>query len=550
MFESLSTPTFSAANLEKDRSLFYSEIHNLTQKIIDIFSADLNQTVEELGDLISIIDLLDIQNEVFEAFCNSQIKMYRTAFHRDREFTFENLRQSYEWLKRLLIVYDSRFAGLFPDQWKVDFTLTSKFCKVVSPAIKVHLSSNASTENLYTAIMESVSLQKTLNLRFGNSPAIDFLGVFKPFMFRLVNEICGNISTYLKSFPNKLDAAHFDNSVMLHVQQLFLLFRQGLDRLAKIGDEELLVSLISRYSEHILELTLYINRSMPRYQCYLYSRFLKASSILSDTEIELTCLLLTTIEFAILTTRNLSEHCLKLLIDHEDLPAFDQPIQSLSKCTSLGVETLVKHSINLVQPVFRSMKQIKWSCLGVVGDASFYAKLTQNILSGDVSIATMRRYLVVCPSLFLDISKRFVVSFLGTFQLNLVHCRPVSQIASEQLLVDLQSIKIALFSFGSGQLQHFIETNSSHIAALLKCLGCSSFPPIEFVRNYLLIMNENVSEEDFKHILFLKGIGKARKGEGLLPISPRQNSEYTILLDTYKQYATSNAESSSNKGFG
>lgn len=252
-----------------------------------------------------------------------------------------------------------------------------------------------------------------------------------------------------------------------------------------------------------------------------------------------------------MTTRNLSEHCLKLLIDHKEaLLAFDRPIQSLSKCTSLGVEILVKHSINLVQPVFRSMKQVKWSCLGAVGDASFYAKLTLNILSSDVSIATVRKYLIVCPSLFLDISKRFIVSFLGTFQLNLVHCKPINQIASEQLLVDLQSIKIALVSFGSSQLQHFIETNSSHIAALLKCLGCSSFPPIEFVRNYLLIMDENVSEDDFKHILFLKGIGKAKKGEGLLPISPRQNSEYTILLDTYKQYTISNVESSSNKSFG
>lgn len=259
------------------------------------------------------------------------------------------------------------------------------------------------------------------------------------------------------------------------------------------------------------------------------------------------CLLLTTVEFAILTTRNLSEHCLKLLVDHENVLPFDQPIQLLSKCTSLGVETLVKHSINLVQPVFRSMKQIKWSCLSAVGDASFYAKLTQNIMSCDPSIATIKRSLTVCPTMFLDVSKRFVVSFLGTFQLNLVHCRPINQIASEQLLVDLQSLKTALLSFGSDQLQHFIETNSSHIGAMLKCLGCSTFPPIEFVRNYLLIINENTSEEDFSHILFLKGIGKVKKGEGLLPTSPRQNSEYTVLLETYREYTISNAKSSSNK---
>ena len=217
-----------------------------------------------MGDLISIIGLLDIQHDVFEGFCNSQIKIYRTAFHRDHKFTFDNLRQSYDWLKKLLIVYDSRFSELFPSEWKVDLTLTSKFCQVVSPAIEKHLSTNVNTEHLYTAIMESVLLQKTLNLRFGNSSTIDFLGVFKPFMFRLVDEICGNVSTYLNLFPNKLDAAHFENSVMLHVQQLFLLFRQGLDRLAKVGDEELLVSLISRYSGHILELTQYINKSMPR----------------------------------------------------------------------------------------------------------------------------------------------------------------------------------------------------------------------------------------------------------------------------------------------
>ena len=251
-----------------------------------------------------------------------------------------------------------------------------------------------------------------------------------------------------------------------------------------------------------------------------------------------------------MTTRNLSEHCLKLLADHKNMLPFDQPIQLLSKCTSLGVETLVKHSINLVQPVFRSMKQIKWSCLSAVGDASFYAKLTHNILSCDPSIATTKRYLTVCPSLFLDVSKRFIVSFLGTFQLNLVHCRPINQIASEQLLVDLQSLKTTLFLFGSDQLQRFIEKNSSHIGALLKCLGCSTFPPIEFVRNYFLIINENVSEEDFKQILFLKGISKMKKGEGLLPSSPRQNSEYTVLLETYKQFTISNAEFSLNKSVG
>lgn len=83
-------------------------------------------------------------------------------------------------------------------------------------------------------------------------------------MSRLVDEMCGNINAYLKLFPSKLDAAHFENSVLLHVQQLFLLFRQGLDRLAKIGDEELLMTLITRYSGHILELTLYLNKCMPK----------------------------------------------------------------------------------------------------------------------------------------------------------------------------------------------------------------------------------------------------------------------------------------------
>lgn len=224
----------------------------------------MNQTADELRDLISTIGLLGIQKDVFEAFCNSQIKVYRAAFHRDHKFTFDKLRQSYDWLKKLLIVYDSRFSGLFPGEWKVDLILASKFCKVVSPAIEAHLSTSMSTEQLYTAVMESVSLQKTLNLRYGNTSTVDLLGVFRPFMFRLVDEICVNVSAYLSLFPNKLDAAHFENSVMLHVQQLFLLFRQGLDRLARIGDKELLMSLILRYSGYILELTQYINKSMPR----------------------------------------------------------------------------------------------------------------------------------------------------------------------------------------------------------------------------------------------------------------------------------------------
>jgi len=181
---------------------------------------------------------------------------------------------------------------------------------------------------------------------------------------------------------------------------------------------------------------------------------------------------------------------------------------------SAAVRALVKKVELDIEPLWREMRNMPWGKLDSVGDSSTYVSEMLRVVRAKA--AEILRYLnkaqyarAFCDNLVDAVSMLYI--------LNVVQCRPVSEVGAEQMLLDSYVLKKGVVDLptinqeeGAQPAAAYVKRanqSMSKIDGLLKTLQVRPSPPEALVQAYLIHISDR-SETNFKKILELKGIRK------------------------------------------
>lgn len=259
----------------------------------------------------------------------------------------------------------------------------------------------------------------------------------------------------------------------------------------------------------------------------------KASKPVASKDVEITCLLVNSVEFCTATTKQLEKRLKELVDPHlTESISFETSFECSIACSSYGLALLASLITSRAFPAFQAMRQTKWSLIRSVGDHSRYVSLLHDLLHHEKSVPLIA-CLLNSSLAYSNFCNRLIYSLTEEFRLAIFECKPITEIAAEQLLIDMQAIRQMLSRIDKYRTAEILEARCGPIECILKSLLCSSFPPDDFVRNYLLL-TENTNADSFRMLLELKGIeASGKKKHGILANSPVGNPEFLNLMESF-----------------
>ncbi|XP_027198394.2 vacuolar protein sorting 53 [Dermatophagoides pteronyssinus] len=240
----------------------------------------------------------------------------------------------------------------------------------------------------------------------------------------------------------------------------------------------------------------------------------------TNEEIRQICSIILTANYCLETTRQL-EKKIQEKIDSKFLDKINMNNELdifhgiVSNCLQL-----LSHSLeNQCEQPLLIMIRTQWSNWGTPIGHSQY--ITSIISIFHQSIPLIRENLSDCSKYFYQFCQKFIQSFISKFIGNLFKCKPLSQGAAEQLLLDAHTLKKILLelpeykSGNSGSKTVSPTTYTDTVIAgmtkaemILKILLVPATPAEMFVENYFKLFQEKDLNE-FQKIIEMKGIRKS-----------------------------------------
>jgi len=278
----------------------------------------------------------------------------------------------------------------------------------------------------------------------------------------------------------------------------------------------------------LLQLSKTFAKNLDAYSQQVLFHFLAERSGSQGPSIEDTAIILNTAEYCYQTTNQLEER-IKSRIDEEFKEKVDLQSQAdafMGIC-SASVRTLVRKVEIGSESAWREMRNVAWSKMETVGDQSPYiTSLIQRTHDRSAEI------LSILPADKGQYARAFcdnlVDTTTSTFLNNLVACRPISETAAEQLLLDSYALKKALLDLPTSTSSDSkplptrafftrVNTAMSRLDPLLKTLQVRASPPEGLVQAYLIHIHDR-SEPNFRKLLELKGISRKADQAALIEL--------------------------------
>ncbi|ODQ66523.1 hypothetical protein NADFUDRAFT_82314 [Nadsonia fulvescens var. elongata DSM 6958] len=523
-------------------------VYQAKSKLVDQIFEDYDRTVQGkkpqfsaespagLAAACSVIDTLgeDNRRKLITWYCNTQLNEYTSIFtSTDEAGSLENISRRYAYMKRILLRYQEEHAKFFDPAWKVGEELCRSFCNITRDDVKSVLAQsgkNVHVNLLLGALQETMEFEQYLekkfsvkakgvsdNSTFGSETPLQFgqaiSAAFQPHLNLWIRYQDGQLSEKIAQFKvppqpkadnnsvvNPNDSIP-DPTVLPSSAELFVYYRRILVQTAKLSTGAPLLDLcnlfgkwLKIYGQEILKTTL-------------------PKSIQNQDDIKTTCLILNTADYCAATIGQLETK----MIEQVDEEFKDKVNLDSDRNMYLGI---VNQCINILvgkiavdtEPSWREMTNTNWSKLENVGDQSSYVTQLNSSIEADskliLSILAKSTYV----RLFCD---KVVDSVIAKFLLSVVACKPLSEIAAEQMLLDLYVLKSAFLKMPkfSPDINEAPSSNySKHVNALLKkpetllkVILTQISPHESLVQNYFYLIGDR-STENFIKILELKGI--------------------------------------------
>lgn len=252
-----------------------------------------------------------------------------------------------------------------------------------------------------------------------------------------------------------------------------------------------------------------------------------ATIILKDGDIKLTpeeqyvtCCILNTAEYCLDTTSQLEEK-LKQKVDmlKEDEVDLNEEQDSFHKVISNAIQLLVRALETQCDAALTAMTKTKWDQIEEVGDTSLYVSQMGKMIAQMVpfvrsSINNTRKY-------FNNFCMKFASSFIPRLMTHVFKCKNVGTVAGEQLLLDMQMVRMLLHelpSIGSATAKappasytRFVDNRMAKTEMILKIVMAPHEPAQLYVEDYLKLVGEEEGISALQKILDMKGLKKAEQ---------------------------------------
>ncbi|KAI9684084.1 MAG: Vacuolar protein sorting-associated protein 53 [Trizodia sp. TS-e1964] len=499
--------------------------------------SEVSQWRATLSEACLVMDALgeNARSRLVTWYCNTQLREYRQIFRGNEEAgSLDNISRRYSWFKRMLKSYEDEHAAIFPPSWRVNEMLANAYCEGTRDDFKGILSRSMRRTDghtldvnlLLSCLQETLEFEQGLERRFANDSraSIDTLSskddkspifsraiseAFEPYLSLWVEsqdrELAALIPKYRQQELHPADEEFSSQSVIPSSTELFHFYRLTLAQCAKLSTGSRLVELSQTFAKYLDE---YAQQVLLN---FLRDRLNGQGPLLEDIII-----VLNTAHYCHTTCAQLEEK-VKSRID-EDLRStieFQSQEDTFVGIASTAVRLLVGKVETHCEPSWREMRNMPWSKLQSVGDQSSYvSELQQHISEKAAEILKLLNQQQYARAFCDNLVERLSLNYL----VNLVQCRPITEIGAEQMLLDSYVLKKGYeelptlgASPGTAVSPGFIkrvQQSTSKINALLKTLQVRSQPAEGLVQAYLIHIGDK-SDTNFKKILELKGIRRA-----------------------------------------
>jgi hypothetical protein len=389
-------------------------------------------------------------------YVNTQLREYRQVFRgNDEAGSLDNIGRRFSWFKRMLKTYEEEHAAIFPTNWRVDEVLANTFCEgtrddfrgILERSMKKSEGAGVDVNLLLSCLQETMDFEQTLEKRFASDhrASIDTLSstedkphtfdrsisnAFEPYLSLWVDsqeeQLAAMIPKYRTAPLLAPDEEFSPQAVIPSSIELFHFYKTTLSQCAKISTGERLLDLSKLLGKYLDE--------------YAQQVLLHLLQMPGGPSIKATILVLNTADYWHTNTQQLEEN-LKKRIDAELAPKVDLSSQSdaFMGVASSAVLALVHKAEVDCEASWREMRNTSWSKMESVGDQSSYVgELLKHIDAQAEEILPLvgkQQYArAFCDNL--------VENLVNTYILNIVQCRPISEVGAEQVLSHLPLLEL------------------------------------------------------------------------------------------------------------
>lgn len=480
-----------------------------------------------LHDACLVVDALGeaARSRLITWYCNTQLREYRQVFRGNEEAgSLDNISRRYSWFKRMLKTYDEEHAAIFPVYWRVNEVLANVYAEGTRDDYRGILSRTTRSGQtldvnlLLSCLQETLDFEHALENRFSTTSrtSIDTItsasdvqvfsqpisDAFEPYLSVWVEaqdkQLATMISQYKQRPPKVPDEEFSSQQVISSSTELFNFYRHSLAQCAKLSTGHPLQDMskvFARYLEqYAQQVLLYYISEKPTGGTP--SRVPSAEDII---------LVLNTADYCYNTSGALEEK-IKSRIDDNLKESVDLQSQAdaFMGIASAAVRALVRSVEVVLEPSWREMRNTAWSKIESCSDQSSYTSSLQSRIK-EASASTLA--MLHKPQYARAFADNLVELLASTYLANITQCRPISESAAEQMLLDTHAIRSTLMQIlpTSAPFQKRVTAAMAKPEPLLKTLQVRPSPPEALVQAYLIHIAD-LSDTNFRKILELKGI--------------------------------------------
>ncbi|KAK9314690.1 Vps53-like protein [Lipomyces starkeyi] len=387
-------------------------------------------------------------------YCNVQLREYRNIFRgSDEAGSLDNIQRRYSYLKRMLKTLEPQMNQIFPQHWKVAESLCRSFCEITRDDYKVHLARSGKTLNvdlLLKALEETMEFEQFLERKFssirmstdsdlGDKGTLIFgraiSEAFEPYLGLWVESQDRKLLALVTQYSNQMilppsSEDETPQQVLPSSVDLFLFYRQVLAQSAKISTGAQLLNLSRIFAKYLQQ---YADRALASHI---------VDKITVELEVQTTCLIISTANYCYTTIEQLEQRIADVI--DEEFKAqvdFEKEKDAFLSVASSAVQSLVRKVENDCKPAWREMLNMNWGKLYSVGDQSTYVTELIKTIEGDVKEVLKYLHKDIYIRSFCD---RIVESTVNTYLPQISKCKPLTEICTEQMLLDTYVLKKSL----------------------------------------------------------------------------------------------------------
>ncbi|KAK9465282.1 Vps53-like protein [Lipomyces arxii] len=441
--------------------------HDIAEQVFaDFESAIESRKSEASGDRSMVllegclvIDALGegYQQRLVTWYCNVQMREYRNIFRStDEAGSLDNISRRYAYLKRMLKSLEPEMCLMFPPKWTISQSLCRSFCDITREDYKSVLARSGKTLNvdlLLRALEETMEFEHFLERRFSPTPSRSSLdsdtdekpntmfgrsisAAFEPYLGLWVESQDRKLSALIKQYSNQMlippsgadeDDDKQDQQVLPTSADLFLMYRQILAQSAKISTGNQLLGLSRTFSQYLQQ---YADKVLSPHV---------SEKVTTEQDVRVACLIISTASYCHTTTDQLEQRISGVIDDEFKAQIdFEPEKNKFLAVANAAVQSLVRKVETECKVAWREMVNTNWAKMQSVGDQSAYATELVKVMESNVRLVEKYLHKDVYVRSYCDhITDATVTTFLN----NIAKCRPLTEICTEQLLLDCYVLK-------------------------------------------------------------------------------------------------------------